>query len=538
MVLLTREHPEITVGCRVAVLNGRHFPAFAAGDEGVVLRVDAEAQNCEVLFTGRPHAVPVALRHLRVTAYPGEGGRSEMFNDSFLSMAMEEDYTEPAPMRSADAWSAVASLVPSAVEEKVKTEASRYHRTAAQSYSRTYRERSSHSEVPRNRSSMYRASEPEHVSPAEVASLRHALEECVRAIGTCARALDAMHVDGNAFHISQVLYDAADVGMKALSSTSSRYSTSSRVVPSPWEVNGHARSVSPGPSGRSYLCATPPRSSRHPFEDGFAGGSAPSGIPSPYTPGRSYRCSAGAPPGPPPIITMGPPAPWPPAPCGAWHSVHVPSLGPGPPGPPGPCPPISPAFPPTPPTQCSTATFGRSGTPPPTTVTTSFCGSQPPPPQGSQLTPPRGLQPPSLVASTSGAPPGMMLVSGTDSNHNGIPDALERPGMVPLSNGMMLVTGPDANRNGIPDILEQPGSCQHVPPTTTTTSFTIGSGPPTMGGMPPMQGSQHPPGVSHQQHMPPPPPPHGGPPSPSGSSQKLPPTAGQSHPPSGGGYPH
>lgn len=76
MVLLTRgrsqDRPlglkktrEITAGCSVVVLNGRHFLAFGAGDEGVVKRVDHEAQNCDVLFNGKSDAVPVALRHLR-----------------------------------------------------------------------------------------------------------------------------------------------------------------------------------------------------------------------------------------------------------------------------------------------------------------------------------------------------------------------------------------------------------------------------------------------------------------------------------------
>eukprot|EP00930_Biecheleria_cincta_P053187 TRINITY_DN3856_c0_g1_i1.p1 TRINITY_DN3856_c0_g1~~TRINITY_DN3856_c0_g1_i1.p1 ORF type:complete len:569 (-),score=106.49 TRINITY_DN3856_c0_g1_i1:213-1919(-) len=61
---------QVTEGCRVAVLNGRHFPAFGAGDEGVVTKLTAESQNCEVRFDGRPKPVPVALRHLRVISPP------------------------------------------------------------------------------------------------------------------------------------------------------------------------------------------------------------------------------------------------------------------------------------------------------------------------------------------------------------------------------------------------------------------------------------------------------------------------------------
>jgi len=83
MVLLTRgrsqDQPavgrrtsEICAGCRVVVLNGRHFPSFSAGDEGVVLSVDQEAHNCFVRFKGNDTSVPVALRHLRAMSQPVE----------------------------------------------------------------------------------------------------------------------------------------------------------------------------------------------------------------------------------------------------------------------------------------------------------------------------------------------------------------------------------------------------------------------------------------------------------------------------------
>lgn len=62
---------QVTVGCRVAVLNGRHFPAFGAGDEGVVTKLTPESQNCEVQFDSSPKPVPVALRHLKVIAPVG-----------------------------------------------------------------------------------------------------------------------------------------------------------------------------------------------------------------------------------------------------------------------------------------------------------------------------------------------------------------------------------------------------------------------------------------------------------------------------------
>lgn len=60
----------IEVGSHVCVLSGRHFPLFSAGDAGEVVRVDKEALNCDVLFQGAMHPVPVALRHLKLTRPP------------------------------------------------------------------------------------------------------------------------------------------------------------------------------------------------------------------------------------------------------------------------------------------------------------------------------------------------------------------------------------------------------------------------------------------------------------------------------------
>eukprot|EP00931_Biecheleriopsis_adriatica_P033132 TRINITY_DN19249_c0_g1_i1.p1 TRINITY_DN19249_c0_g1~~TRINITY_DN19249_c0_g1_i1.p1 ORF type:complete len:791 (+),score=144.85 TRINITY_DN19249_c0_g1_i1:92-2464(+) len=56
----------LRLGIRVQVLPGRQFPSFAAGDIGVVHRVDEEARTCDVLFDHRTAdgPVPVALRHL------------------------------------------------------------------------------------------------------------------------------------------------------------------------------------------------------------------------------------------------------------------------------------------------------------------------------------------------------------------------------------------------------------------------------------------------------------------------------------------
>jgi len=71
----SRQASQITAGCQVVVLNGRHFPSFSAGDEGVVLSVDQEAHNCFVRFQGNDTSVPVALRHLRATSQAAEAER-------------------------------------------------------------------------------------------------------------------------------------------------------------------------------------------------------------------------------------------------------------------------------------------------------------------------------------------------------------------------------------------------------------------------------------------------------------------------------
>jgi len=60
----------IELGSQVAVLSGRHFPLFSAGDQGEVVRLDQEALNCDVLFEGATQPVPVALRHLRIVQPP------------------------------------------------------------------------------------------------------------------------------------------------------------------------------------------------------------------------------------------------------------------------------------------------------------------------------------------------------------------------------------------------------------------------------------------------------------------------------------
>jgi len=108
MVLLTRGRVErqrrsrgreIVAGCQVAVLSGRHFSAFGAGDEGVVLKIDPEAQNCEVLFVGKSQPIPVALRHLHAIEDGGMSGTSIAIEDESVSH------------ESGGCWSALASSI-------------------------------------------------------------------------------------------------------------------------------------------------------------------------------------------------------------------------------------------------------------------------------------------------------------------------------------------------------------------------------------------------------------------------------------------
>ncbi|CAE8632926.1 unnamed protein product, partial [Polarella glacialis] len=74
--LRSRVAAEITVGSRVSVFEGRHFQDFGAGDQGVVVSLDADGQTCEVAFDGRPGRqapLSVARRHLCLERRPSEG---------------------------------------------------------------------------------------------------------------------------------------------------------------------------------------------------------------------------------------------------------------------------------------------------------------------------------------------------------------------------------------------------------------------------------------------------------------------------------
>lgn len=118
-----RRGQEICVGCHVAVLHGRQFASFGAGDEGVVLSLDPDAQNCEVIFHGKSQQFPVALRHLRVVASPREGSVNTNITTAATSeaschgVAEDESISRIREDVSGCNWSALASLVRSPEED-------------------------------------------------------------------------------------------------------------------------------------------------------------------------------------------------------------------------------------------------------------------------------------------------------------------------------------------------------------------------------------------------------------------------------------
>ncbi|CAJ1353340.1 unnamed protein product [Effrenium voratum] len=115
----------IEEGSRVVVLSGRNFPSFGAGDQGRVLRVDQEALNCEVLFDGQGHPVPVALRHLKVQK-GGVNGRvlaptrlEEQPSDTRVprKSSLSDRSNSASPRRSVSITEPVASPQPSSPRE-------------------------------------------------------------------------------------------------------------------------------------------------------------------------------------------------------------------------------------------------------------------------------------------------------------------------------------------------------------------------------------------------------------------------------------
>lgn len=381
MVLLTRSRSqervdrgqrgdrEIKEGSHVVVLNGRHFPAFTAGDEGVVLRVDLEAQNCQVRFGGKAEAVQVALRHLRLTCSSphrscsaGEGTPGASPKEVLeATTAHHTPATSPAtrsrgqaapvePSEYMDSTAGFAAglaavsgvvgqggLANGLVNGAVVTQAEHpnlglRHNTAgiadspqgsARSWGAPHRGgpgggTSSHSTARLPDGVMFghmmdnpplyagygsmpcaspsvasgaavdadwraarlealeaRLAGIEEEHRTEVGGLRHALEECVRAIGTCAQAIDAMCADsmesireggasmaalappalvGEWQRAASALHDAANLGMRALGGSASSFQPTRSAEPAykasfPGPSSGSATPVTRLPSG-------------------------------------------------------------------------------------------------------------------------------------------------------------------------------------------------------------------------------------------------------------------------------------------------
>jgi len=329
----------------------------------VVLRVDLEAQNCQVLFSGKAQAVQVALRHLRPTSSSpsAKGIRTASRSPSRKAAAVvldedvsgalspEADGTEPSDYIDAGAAAFAAGVAavsgggayvaesadgPAQIPWVTRSEPVAPAQACYQSeacHIPSGAEMAWHSAAPngeRPRSAgaprsldVYAGSQPSSISlapmygvlsprgnthhlvngsdmtarpaastvdsewraarlealearlasveeehRAEVAGLRQALEECVRAIGTCAQAIDAMCADsaealreghtlsgsakpmegavGEWERAAAALHDAASLGMRALGSTG--------------EVTPHRRSISKGqPLACSSGTATP-----------------------------------------------------------------------------------------------------------------------------------------------------------------------------------------------------------------------------------------------------------------------------------------
>lgn len=343
---------EIGPGCRVVVLNGRHFPAFAAGDEGTVLRVDAEAQNCQVLFAGRTEGVQVALRHLRAcsrspsaaaaaSAQPpsrcNAGGasssrmgasssppdRSSRERSGARARQGHGEAESPNAPASDDGWGAGSRGKAAAHQERPRSQgpsrgtspapeplsAARVPPTARPAaaaaagggappplttiplqplapqgllgYANGVEPASAAAADAGRAAARLEAMEArlaniEDEHRAEVSGLRHALDECVRAIGTCARAIDTMCADsaealrdsgqadvGAAFagdgsvgeweRAAAALHDAASLGMRALGGAP----TACRPEAAPPKVSLEAR-INGGGGGSSASGGTLP----------------------------------------------------------------------------------------------------------------------------------------------------------------------------------------------------------------------------------------------------------------------------------------
>mmetsp|Transcript_61091 Transcript_61091/g.192125 ORF Transcript_61091/g.192125 Transcript_61091/m.192125 type:complete len:474 (+) Transcript_61091:63-1484(+) len=316
----------IVPGCRVAVLEGRHFSTFGSGDEGVVLSVDPEALNCQVHFEGRPRPVPVALRHLRVVAAseepplqqdPGREGCEEMQEPvgAGTEPCLAEDGVPPGgvPARGPSAvptpklaepaanddWLRRGWLEPTQLRQicpRPTRPTSLPPRTqggctasAPQLLLATQPAASSSasaangpgmadivlqsSQASRLEAVEARLADLEEEHRQEVASLRHALKECVTAINACSRVVNMMCVAASESpteweRTAAALHQATNLGMRVLDGASHGGAVSSTAgacipveccsiaAPGGSAALPSAEPVAEGPAGRRFLVAS------------------------------------------------------------------------------------------------------------------------------------------------------------------------------------------------------------------------------------------------------------------------------------------
>mmetsp|Transcript_70876 Transcript_70876/g.125205 ORF Transcript_70876/g.125205 Transcript_70876/m.125205 type:complete len:577 (+) Transcript_70876:67-1797(+) len=565
--------PEVVVGSRVAVLSGRHFPSFGAGDEGIVVKVTPDAHNCEVQFDKRPKPVPVALRHLRIADAPSApAGRGEVaphddsqltsrfagaersersveitaegqqktlagldtrcvhcgnvyMADSIYCRHCGHRRAEESEEPSAEPWSGLTSLlhaegpslepidymdstagfaagmaavsgattngcrsashVPGAVvgldlnQDGSTPKAYHQHQVAAEpegcaatvTVPMLYTPRgTAYSTLGASTGTQAAAVCGGAVPPelrdrsAEVISLRHALEQCIRAIGTCARAIDSMCVE-NGFHQSHqggdgwrsaaaALHDAANLGHKALQATSA---DSVSIVPCAAPAVDHATV----PPTRRLSVASSSGPTAVPVEVLHAGAMAHPAVAANQHLDSHRRFLVASPPGPPPpgqfmpaglhpvTLGSGPPCMHPPvSPRGPVHPMGL-GMGLGP----GPMHPIGPAQHLMGPGPWSQPSHGQSQLDP---FGLEPCSGQPcssPGAPSGQQTPSGHLQPPgNLLGSFSGISLGFPSLGAPMSPPHG---AMSPPGaMSPSPPGMH--GGPPPGMHGGPPPIFSP----------------------------------------------------------------------------------
>lgn len=242
---------EISKGCRVAVLQDKHFPSFGPGDEGVVLSVDFEALNCHVQFDRQSRPVPVALRHLRVISSPkglSEDASSSKGWSAFASLVRGPE-AGPFPEWSGDSWRGdgqfecpMDPLRGGLLDHEQLHKGgpfSRHGRAASvppgqgpPALGATDRggcEADIRWRASRLEAVEARLAETEEEYRTEVACLAHALKECVNAITTVSRVINTMSITASEKssdweHAAAALHDAACIGSRALGGASIPFS--------------------------------------------------------------------------------------------------------------------------------------------------------------------------------------------------------------------------------------------------------------------------------------------------------------------------